>query len=252
MDFQIIERENDVTYEIPSVSFPAFEEYMEKASAIAKYIGSLEVNEENVKDTKKTLADARRLTERLTEERIRMKKDLLQNFTTFENQVKEIIKVVDDADKILRTKVKELEEAEREEKGRQIRAIWDKRIEQCPEITKIIPAAFDKWMNQKYLNKSVSMKTIEEEMIEWIRQRISDIKVVMGMGEDYIEAYGRYCDLARAITEVDDRKEYIENLNLKEVNEQIETATFTVYGTKDIALTERLLKENEIEYRKEK
>ena len=74
----------------------------------------------------------------------------------------------------------------------------------------------------------------------------------MGMGEDYIEAYGRYCDLARAITEVDDRKEYIENLNLKEVNEQIETATFTVYGTKDIALTERLLKENEIEYRKEK
>lgn len=252
MDFEIRERPNDVTYEIPSVNFPAYEEYMEKACEIANYIGSLDVTEENIKETKKILADARKLTDRLSDERIRMKKDLLQNFNTFEGQVKEIIKVVDDADKALRAKVKELEDAEREEKGRQIRELWNKRTDQFPEIERIIPAAFDKWMNSKYLNKSVNMKTIETEMMEWIKQRMSDIKVIMGMGEDYIEAYGRYCDLARAITEVDERKEYIENLNLKDVQEQIEKALFTVYGTKDIALTERLLKENEIEYRKEK
>ena len=34
-NLEIIERENDVTYEVPQVSFPAYEEYKEKAYAVA-------------------------------------------------------------------------------------------------------------------------------------------------------------------------------------------------------------------------
>lgn len=252
MDFEIQEKQNDVTYEIPAVRFPTYEEYLEKANAIAAYIGTLEVNEENIKETKHTLAEARKLTDRLTNERIRMKKDILQNFTTFEDQVKAIVTVIDKADKELRTKVKELEEAEREEKKNRIREIWDKRMAVSPEIIKVIPDAFDRWLSPKHLNKSTPMKTVEAEMTEWIRKTSADVETVSSMGEEYVAAYSKTGDLSKAINEVKMWQESIELAKDVMSEQQIEMAVFTVYGTKDIALTERLLKENEIIYRREK
>ena len=35
MEFGIIEKQNDVTYEVAKVSFPAYEEYKEKAGEVA-------------------------------------------------------------------------------------------------------------------------------------------------------------------------------------------------------------------------
>ena len=65
MDLNIIEKQNDVIYEIPKIQFPAYEEYKEKAYAVAEHIYGMDPTEENIKETKATLAKARKLTDRL-------------------------------------------------------------------------------------------------------------------------------------------------------------------------------------------
>ena len=48
-NLEIIERENDITYQIPQVNFPAFEDYKQQAEAVSAYIRSLPVTQENIK-----------------------------------------------------------------------------------------------------------------------------------------------------------------------------------------------------------
>lgn len=252
MDFSIIEKQNDVTYEIPKVSFPAYEEYKEKAEAIAEYISSLEVNEENIKETKKTLADARKLTDRLNRIRIDMKKEILQNYTVFENNLKEITGIVDRADKGLRDKIKELDELEREAKKEEIHNLWKKRVHAFPELEKLIPDAFDLWLRPSHLNKSMSMRSVETDMTKWIKETLDDIKAVEKMGGEYLSVFLQCGSLSGAIAAVEVQKETEERIRSVNGEPDKEKAIFIVYGTKDVSLAERLLKENEINYRKEK
>lgn len=255
MNFELKEINNDVLYEIPKVTFPAYQEYLEKAQMVADYISGMSVSADNIKEVKKTLADARRLTDRLNRVRIDMKREILQNYTLFEAQVKEIAGVVDSADKELRVKVRELDDMEREEKRQKLREIWDKRILHYGEIEKWIPDAFDIWLTPQMLNKSTSMKAAEESMVQWIEDKYSDILTATGMGDDYLEAYIRTGNLRDAIQWVKAREETLQLIHedddfLEDLTEK-DTARFIVFGTKDIKLTEMLLNENGIEYRKE-
>lgn len=252
MNFDIIEKQNDVTYEIPKVNFPAYEEYKEKAEAIAEYISSLEVNEENIKETKTILADARKLTDRLNRIRIDMKKEILQNYTVFESDLKEITGIVDEADRKLREKVRELDEQERDAKGAEIRELWKKRVYAFPELEKLLPDAFHLWLNPKHLNKSTSMKSVEADMTEWIKNTLADAKAAERMGDEYLAAFIQCGSLSRAISIIEIQKENEERIRSMKEDPGEEKAMFIVYGTKDISLAERLLKENEINYRKEK
>lgn len=247
---EIMGNENDVSFEIPQVFFPSYKEYKEKATEVAAYISGMELTEENVKEIKKVLADARKLTDRLDRARIDMKNAILQNYLTFEAQIKEIAGIVDAADKDLRAKVKEMEEAERALKKLQISEIWKKRVEPFPIIEKIMPDAFDRWMTPKHLNKSVSMKSVESDMAGWMQKTFAEMESAQSMGDDYLAAYGRCGNLAEAITMVNDHRKAlkeIEGMSVEEINER-PTKTFMVIGAKDIALTERLFAENEIEY----
>lgn len=252
-NLEIIERENDVTFEIPAVSFPAYEEYKEKAEAVAEYIGSMEVSADNIKETKLTLAKARKLVDRLDRARIDMKKAILQNYTIFEGQVKEITGIIGEADKELRSKVRELEEIERQEKKKAIRDIWNKRIAPYGEITAVIPDAFERWMKPQYLNKTVSMKMVESEMSTWMVQTLTDIHAARAMGDEYLAAYSRMGDIAKAIEEVHAQRDALETVKAVTTDpvDMVQAkAVFVVYGAKDIALAERLLTENDINYKK--
>lgn len=246
-DLEIIETQNDIIYEVPKVEFPAYEEYKEKAEAVAEYIRSMEVTEETVKETKQTLAKARKLTDRISRIRIDMKKELLKNYTAFESQVKEIVRIVDDADLELRTKVRELEENERKQKEGQIRELWIKRIEPYPLILTIMPDAFDRWISPKHLNKTMSMNAVEKDMTAWIEKTYNDMNTALSMGAEYAAAYGWQGDLAKAIEVVNAQKETVKNIEGAEEEEEAKE-TFIVYGKKDIELTKMLLNDHDINY----
>ena len=250
-NLEIIEKQNDVTYDIPQVNFPAYEEYKEKAYAVAEYIYNMEPTEENIKETKATLAKARKLTDKLNRARIDMKKAILQNYTTFEQQVKEITGIIDDADKEIRAKVKDMEEAERQRKKEAIHELWLKRIPAYDYdlLNAVLPNAFDRWLTPKHLNKSTSMKSIETDMTTWIQKTLTDIETAKSMGDDYVEAYAWTGDLAKAIAEVHRREDALDAIHgLMDPDEEEPSQTFVVYGWDNISKAEDLLRRNEIKF----
>lgn len=242
----------EVRYTMPIIDFPAYEEYLSNATAVADHISRLVVTPDTVKDVKKTLADARRLTDRLDAFRIDIKKKILENYNVFESQVKEITGIVDAADKELRGKVKELEEQERANKKELIRDIWGLRILMYDDITQLIPDAFDRFFQTKYLNKTVTMKTIETDMTNWLARVRDDIESLSEMGQDYTIEYAQCLDFKEAVQRVKAREEIKAAVADMECPVDKEPAArFTVIGRKDIKLTKALLEENEIEYKME-
>lgn len=249
-NLEIIERENDITYQIPQVNFPAFEDYKRQAEAVSAYIRSLPVTQENIKAVKVELAKARKLTDRLNRSRIDIKKEILSQYTVFESQVKELCDIVGEADEELRDKVRQLEELERKCKMSEIEELWDKRVSQYDQITKYFPCALDLWFQPQFLNKSVSMKQIEDDMRDWLEECDNNIRVASKMGEDYLYEYTVTGNLAEAIELVQKREQWESELEDEDPEEEIPVQIFVVSGEKDIKLAEMLLKENNINYKK--
>lgn len=249
-NLEIIERENDITYQIPQVSFPAFEDYKQQAEQVSSYIRSLPVTQENIKAVKVELAKARKLTDRLNRSRIDIKKEILSQYTVFESQVKELCDIVGEADDELRDKVRQLEELERKCKMSEIEELWDKRVAQYDQITKYFPCALDLWFQPQFLNKTYSMKRIEDDMRDWLEECDNNIRVASKMGEDYLYEFTVTGNLAEAIELVQKREQWESELADEDPEEEIPVQIFVVSGEKDIKLAEMLLKENNITYKK--
>ena len=109
----IVSGQKSGTYSPAVVKFDKFEYYKEQANEIAEYINTTVLTNDNIKEVKKDLADARKVVKGLDKIRIELRKELLVSFNDFEKQVKEIQKIIDDADTNLRDQVKALEEQER-------------------------------------------------------------------------------------------------------------------------------------------
>lgn len=250
-NLEIIEKQNDVTYEAAKVEFPAYEEYKEKAYAVAEYIYQMDVTPENIKEAKGTLAKARKLTDKLSRARIDMKKEILASYTTFEAQVKEIVGIIDDADKEIRAKVKDLEEKERQQKKDAIHELWLKRIPAYDYdlLNAVLPNAFDRWLTPKHLNKTTSMKSIEAEMTAWLQKTLTEINTLKDMGDDYLEAYSYTGDMAAAIRQIQQREDFLDTMHgLKSEDLEETSQTFVVYGDDNISKAEDLLRRNGIKF----
>ena len=243
----------DVTCNKALVKFPAFEHYKQQAQQIAGYINSIVLTDDNVKDVKKDLAAARKITDGLDKKRIQIKNAILEEYVGFESQVKELQGIIKEAESTLRTKVREMEEEERQAKKVQIREIWDKRYP-LYEISQYLTPddAFRSWITPQHLNKSTSIKSVENEMVEWLEATDKDVSTVKSMGDDYLIEYIGRLNLPDAISAVNLRNEIkmeIEQGEYEEITSET-TATFIITGDKNIKLTELLLKDNDIEYRK--
>ena len=110
------------------VNFNDYQRIKKEAEALAEQIKTVEVNEENVKASKKLLAVVNKRLKELEDTRIGIKKTMLEPYQLFEEQVKEVVGIVKEADAEVREQVKLLEEFDRIEKEDAIKAIWDKRI----------------------------------------------------------------------------------------------------------------------------
>lgn len=242
--------EREIQYTPAKVTFPGYRQYLEQATAIAEYIKSLNVTDENTKEVKDILARARKVTDALNRRRIDMRTALLEEYSTFEAQVKTLIGVVDDADAELRDKLRELENQQRLVKKEAIRGIWDKRIWQYPHISYLIREPFDRWFTDRMLNKTMSMKAVEENMTLWMERVEKESESAKSMGDEYLAEYVTTLDLVKAITNVKEREEVKAKVKQQNHDDTEESATFIITGAKDITFTEMLLNKNEINYRR--
>lgn len=235
---------------VGEISFPEYSLLLEQAEEISRRLSTISVNEENIKESKKVLARVNKSIKELNDRRIKIKKDLMAPYDDFAEKIKNIESVIKEADELVRSQVRELEEKEREEKRQEIEEIWNKRIGQY-SYAKIF--TFGDFLENKHLNKTITLKSVEEEMTERLEQWERDIKTLssMELKDELINEYKDCKDISLAIEIVKSKEEEIKRQKEIFKNEDLEVKKiyiFKIKDEKDAKLTEMLLKENNIEF----
>lgn len=236
------------------IEFKEFDRLKEQALQLADNIGQVDVTEENIQVSKKMLAAVNTKLKEMESRRISIKKEILEPYDTFEQQVKEIVTIVKDADNLVRDQVRTLEECERDAKRDKVAVIFGKRI---PSYSFGGVFTFDNFIKPSHLNKSTSMKNIEKEMVEWLEKIDSDLRVIKTLpdsGSVLVEYYDTK-DLTTAINIVNDREERKKQLaQFKPKPTATGTHSFviTIDDTKDFKLVEMFMQNNNIKYKSEK
>lgn len=235
------------------IEFNNFEKLKREALLLSEQIMGVEVTEDNVKTSKKMLAVVNNRIKEMEDRRISIKKEMLEPYTSFEKQVKEIVSIVKEADSVVRDQVKSLEEREREQKMEQIRDIFEKRIKHY-DFTNLF--RFDSFLTSKHLNKSTSMKTIETEMVQWLEKIDSDIQVIHTLpnSERVLTEYLDTKDVAVAIRIVNEYEERMNRVIQDKPVSQTNKLSFviTLEDEKDMKLVEMFMQQNKINYKSEK
>lgn len=236
------------------VEFNGFVTLKGQAIQLSEQITQVEVTDENIQSSKKLLAAVNKRVKEIEDRRIAIKKELLEPYTEFESQVKEIVGIVKDADNIVRSQLKDLEEKERATKEDNIREIFNKRFAHYD-----FGNMFDyiDFIKPQHLNKSVSMKTVETEMVEWLERIDADIKVINSLpnAEDVLTEYHDTKDVTVALTIVnarEERKKMVQQAKPK-VTPSIKQSFFiTIEDEKDYKMVEMFMQQNNIQYKSEK
>lgn len=241
---------SQIVYKPCDITFGGFDNLLEQSKKLAYEIQNVEVNEENIKQSKKLLAAVNKRLKELDDKRISIKKEVLVPYNTFESQVKEIVSIVKEADNIVRVQVRELEEKERELKKLEIESLFDKRISSF-KYSELF--TFDDFFKQSYTNKTTSMNQIELEMVDWFEKIENDVSVISTLPNStkILAQYKLTGDLALSIKYVNER-EMIENVVKKVVEKQSSQFIITLTDEKDLKLVEMFMKEQQIKYNLEK
>ena len=237
-----------------SIVFSQFENIKQQAIQLADDIQTVEVNEDNLKQSKKLLAAVNKRCKELDDERIRIKKLMLEPYAEFEEQVKEIVAIVKEADATVRQQVKDLEEVERMDKQQQLAELFHKR-KVLYTLGDLIP--FEDFLKPKHLNKTTSIESVEKEMVDFLEQTEKDVKVLKSLPDvnAHVSAYIGQYDLALAMTQVNqenDRRRQIKQAQAKLKEPEAERQyKFIITGEKDKALVEMFMRQNKINYEME-
>lgn len=178
-----------------------YEELKQQIQTRAADYASLVYTDDQIANAKKDRADLNRLKKALNDERIRQEKEFLQPFNEFKAQVKELCDIIDVATTSVDKQVKEFEDQKKAEKLNSIEEYWHSVL-----AADKIPAAvsFRMIFESKWLNASVSMKSIQEAIDGKVEQIRKDLDVVDSLPSYIFEARECYLDtldLARAVSE---------------------------------------------------
>lgn len=148
-----------------------FDELEAELTERLNHYNNLVVTEDAIKDAKTDLANLRKLRDAIETRRKEVKRQCMAPYNAFEARVKKLTAMIDAPVAAINGQVKAFEEQEKENKRREIEAVYEELV---PEAYKeIIPLA--RILDPKWLNKSTTMKSIQEE----IATRMQRVKVDM-------------------------------------------------------------------------
>ena len=174
-----------------------FNELKQEITERASTYVNLVYDEEQIQDAKKDRATLNKFVKALSDERIKIKKECLKPYEDFEAKIKELDGIVSKAIANIDNQVKGYEERQKQEKQTKISEYW------CsvdhPEWLYI-----DMIHNNKWLNASVSMKSIQDEIDSRLEQIASDLATLANLPEfgfEAVEVYKTTLDLNKALNE---------------------------------------------------
>lgn len=248
---------HDILVQPGMVKFMKFEKLKAEAEALAKLIKTVEVNDENIKQSKKMLAEVNKRVKQLEDNRIGIKKQVLASYQLFEEQVKEIVAIVKEADETVRIQVKHLEESERSERHGILEDLFNKRIIHYSFRDLF---SFKDFLKPKHLNKTSHIEAVEKEMVEYLEKITVDLKAIETMPNSnaVLTAYVDLKDLGAALTVVNQQEQRQKAVEASQALKQPTEdkiaflVSVKVYNARELKHLELLLKENEFEYETDK
>lgn len=181
-----------------------FEELKKEITEKAEMYGSLVYTDENIKEAKVDRAKINKFIKVLEDKRKDVKKMMLEPYTQFESQVKELVSIIGEANDNIASQVKAYTEKLREEKREKVKEIYDKAmsVEGAEGIAEIL--TFDRVFKESFLNSSTTFKSIVNE-IEDLRDRVRhDLEVINADTGEYQfemkQAYLKNLDMTEAIS----------------------------------------------------
>lgn len=165
--------------------------------AKVKHYETLVYTADNIIEAKKDRADLNNFMKVLNNKRIEIKKQYLDPYMTFEQQMNEIIEIVKKPQMIIDKQVKEFEEMQKVEKMQMIQNHFD-------SLQKPFEFSLDLMFNPKWLNKSYSFKNIQKDIqdkLQEIEQSLQSIKMIPQFAFEAEEMFKRTLNYNIAINE---------------------------------------------------
>lgn len=186
-------------YNLPDKISFNFEELKQELTEKVSLYETLVYTDEQIQDAKKDKANLNKLKKALNDERIRLEKEYMIPFNEFKKEINEIINIIDKPVLLIDKQVKEYEEKQKQDKLEKIKDYFNS-IEK-PELHWLgLPAIYD----QRWLNASVSMKSIQEEIssrLERIKNDLTTLQNLPEFGFEASEVYKTTLDVNKAINE---------------------------------------------------
>ena len=136
----------------------------------------MNLRRQNRADAKADKASLNRLKKTINDERIRREKEYMKPFDTFKAQVKEICSLIDGASTKISDQLDTFEAKRHQEKKDNIIKLFEEKKSGVADwIT------FNQVFNEKWLNKTTSMKAIEEELTAIIAQIVMDLGTIKSL-----------------------------------------------------------------------
>lgn len=185
---------------IPEAITFNYEELKAELLQKASFYETLVYTPDQIREAKADRANLNRLKKALNDERLKREREYMKPFDDFKAKINEIIRIIDKPASVIDQQIKAAEEQQKEEKLNAIKAYF---IEH-PSIEGFETLQLEQIMDAKWLNASVSMKSIQEAIDSRMGKIMDDLAVVRSLPLYAFEAEQMYLstlDLARAVSE---------------------------------------------------
>lgn len=194
--------------ELPAAIEFNFEELKQELAEVLSFYDGLVYTPDQLKEAKSDRAKLNKLKKALNDERIRREREYMKPFNDFKAKVSEIIAMIDQPVAVIDEQVKAFEQAQKEQKRREIeKAFFYAKVDEefgLDNLDAIDFLTLEQIFDTKWLNSSVSIESIAEEIKSKIRRILIDLQTLSGLPEFGFEArqvYVRTLDLTQAIAE---------------------------------------------------
>lgn len=150
-----------------------YEQLKQEISTKVEKYKSIVYTEDNIKEAKSDRANLNKLAKALNDEKIRVKNTVLTPYLPFEKQCNELIDLVREASIHADTQIKNYEQKAKEEKKKEIESYFNENVGKYKDLIK-----FDTIFNERWLNATTSMKSIQDEIIHIFAKAETDIQVL--------------------------------------------------------------------------
>lgn len=188
------------------------DELMEAVKQKIEIYENVSYTEDNMKQAKADRAELNKLAKAIDDRRKMVKGIIMEPYTAFEREIKEILEYIGKPVAIIDEQIKAFEDMQKESKRKSILEAYEESI---GDLADILP--FEKLFDNRYLNQTYKLKAAQSEVRSKIEKVRTDLETIDSLESKYKinakDVYIRTFDLSRALAE---------NKRLSDLEERLE------------------------------